>query len=263
MPPKTNVPRTLHSIVDPFVRGVGGELISELIENKNPQSNADYLFRAHNVVAEMKALEAGGFADSFHRKLSELLARWHKERRFMVFGTVQIQSGKLPDDCREEMFSAMAESLQKHVVAAANKQIKSSKRLLNLPEAKGLLWVASDGNDQFSPETVWYLLTRILRKKKEDGGPAYSSINGIAYFNPRMLARVPNLKEPALLWFSGTRNPQHDQNLQACLNVLNNAWPQYVARAQGIKVRGVDAKPDGVTFWDAAPKVPLIEIDYK
>ena len=58
-----------------------------------------------------------------------------------------VSSSRLSPECREEMFSAMAESLQKHVVAAANFQIRSTKELLNLPDARGLLWVASDGND--------------------------------------------------------------------------------------------------------------------
>jgi hypothetical protein len=36
--------RTLESIVDPFVKRVGGERISEIVGNVNPPSSADYCF---------------------------------------------------------------------------------------------------------------------------------------------------------------------------------------------------------------------------
>lgn len=252
--------RTLHSIIDPFVRGVGGELVSEIVGNKNPPSNADYLFRRHNVIAELKALEAGGFVASFQRKLTKLCANWHRTGRFVVYGTVHVQSSRLPADCREEMFSAMAESIQKHVIVSANKQIKSTKELLGLPDAKGLLWVASDGNSDFQPGVVWYLLTRILQKKKESGNPAYSNIDGVAYFNPRMPARVPGADKPALLWFSGVRRPETDGQLKECLSLLKDAWPLYVAWAQGVSIENLTSRPEGISFWGVEPKTPQIEI---
>ena len=256
--------RTLQSIVDPFVKGVGGELVSDLIANKNPQSNADYLFRRHNVIAELKSLQAGGFVESFHRKLAELMGKWDRQGRFRVYGTVRMESSKLPPDCRDEMFAVMGESIQKHVVAAANKQIKSTKSLLNMPDAKGLLWVASDGNEDFQPDVVWYLLTKALQKKKESGDPAYSSINGLAYFNPRMPVQVPQAAEPAMFWFSGCRDLSQDERLQACLNILSSGWPHYVAWAQGITVRDVaGGKPEDARFLGVEPKLPKISINYK
>lgn len=59
----------LQSIVDPFVTAIQGELVSNLVGNDNPPSSADYLFRQHNVIAELKALEADSFGESFRRKL--------------------------------------------------------------------------------------------------------------------------------------------------------------------------------------------------
>lgn len=255
--------RTLQSIVDPFVRSVGGEIVADLIGNKNLPANADYVFRSHNVISELKSLQAGGFAESFHRKFAELLGKWDRQGRLRVYGTIQLQSSKLPDDCRREMFALMREPIQKHVIGEANKQIKSTKSLLNMPDAKGLLWVASDGNEDFQPNVVWYLLLQALKKKKENGDPAYSSINGLAYFNPRMPARVPQASEPAFFWFSGTRKPDEDHDIQTCLNLLSNAWPQYVAWAQGITVRDVDGKPEDARFLGVEPTLPKIAIKYK
>jgi hypothetical protein len=253
--------RTLQSIIDPFVTSVGGELICDLVGNNNPQSSADYLFRRHNVIAELKSLQAGSFMGSFQRKFGRLMGRWDREGRLRVYGTTQIDSSTLPSDCRDEMFGAMAESLQKHVVLVANNQIRSTKSLLSLPDAKGLLWVASDGNEDLQPNLAWYLLTRTLQKKRENGDPAYSNIDGVAYFNPRMLAQVPQAIEPAMLWFSGCRKPS--QGLATCLKELSDGWPKYVAWAQGITVRDVGGKPEDARFLGVEPKLPKIEISYK
>ena len=249
--------RTLESIVDPFVKRVGGERVSEIIGNTNPQLNADYLFRKHGVIAELKSLQAGSFFEAFQRKITDLMRRWQREGRLVVFGTARVDSSGLSPACREEMFSVMAESLQKHVVVAANAQIKSTKKLLDLPHARGLLWVASDGNEFLQPNIVWYLLHRILKKKKENGDPAYSSIHGVAYFSPRMLGQIPGVVEPALIWFSGYR--QEDPKLQACLNELSSEWPKYVAWAQGIYIRNAEGRVEDVRFHGV--KEELLKID--
>jgi hypothetical protein len=229
--------RTLESIVDPFVQRVGGKRVSDIVGNKNPKKNADYLFERHEVIAELKSLQAGSFVEAFQRKLTKLMQRWQQQGKLIVFGRAMVSSRQLSPECREEMFSAMAESLQKHVVAAANAQIRSTKELLELPDARGLLWVASDGNEFLQPNTVWYLLQRILRKTKADGSPAYSNLHGLAYFSPRMLAQVPGVPEPVLLWMTGYR--QRDPRLEACLDELSNEWPRYVSWAQGINIRTV------------------------
>src|ERR1035438_8196750 len=85
----------LESIVDPFVKGIGGELISELVGNNNPPSSADYLFRRHNVIAEMKTLQADSFGGPFCRKLGGWMGDWHRDGRLRVYGTTRIDSKSL------------------------------------------------------------------------------------------------------------------------------------------------------------------------
>ncbi len=237
--------RTLESIVDPFVKRLGGERVSDIIGNINPQASADYLFRRYGVIAELKSVQAGTFTEPFRRKLTNLLNRWQREGKVIVYGTAQLNSSQLPAQCREELFSAMAESLQKHIVAAANVQIRSTKKLLNMPDAKGLLWVASDGNEYFQPHVLSYLLKRIL-KKTVDGQPAYSSLNGLAYFSPRMLTQMPGVPEPVILWVGGCRQP--DSQLQACLDEMAAEWPRYVSWAQGIDIRYGTGEIEAVRF---------------
>jgi hypothetical protein len=254
-------PKPLQRVVDPFVNAFGGRVISEIIGNQNPQRSADYLFRQSGVIAELKALQVGSFVAGFHRKLEDLFGKWDREGRVRVFGSTAMSSDRLPPDCREEMFDAMAEGLLKHIVAAANSQIKSTKAILEMPNAKGLLWVASDGNEDLQPNVVWYLLTRILQKKRQNGALGYSSIHGLVYFAPRMVAQIPKTPLPAVMWFSGTRTP--DAQLKAWLGELSEAWRKYVAHANGIVIRDINGRPEDARFFGVSPTLPSISVNYR
>jgi hypothetical protein len=197
----------LQSIVDPFVIGCGGELVEGLL-GKNPDlpRNADYLFRERHVIAELKALENDSFGEPFQRKMGDLLARWMARGLLVVYGTPRIDLRQLPPVCQEEALRVIGKPLQDSVLGRANGQIRETKKLLNMPGAKGLVMVASDGNQDLLPSDVWFYLTRLLQKKHEDGRPQYSHIHAIVYFNPRMLAQLPRSGQAAHLWMSGSRN---------------------------------------------------------
>lgn len=165
----------LQSIVDPFVTGSGGEVVEGLL-GKNPKlpRNADYLFREDQVIAELKALENDSFGEPFRKKMSDLMASWMARRLLLVFGTTRVDLRRLPPVCQEEALRVMGKPLQDKVLATANQQIRETKKLLNMPKAKGLLMVASDGNRDLLPNDVWFFLTRLLQKTHEDGSPQFS-----------------------------------------------------------------------------------------
>ena len=252
----------LQSIVDPFVTAIGGELVSSLIGNRTPlPKNADYLFRNHNVIVELKALEDDSFGEPFRRKLTDLAEGWCRTGRFVVYGTRMIETDRLPPECRDQVFKMMAAPLQRQVVTA-NKQIEATKELLGIPDAKGLLWFASDGDEDLQPSLVWPLLTRILQKKQPDGRLQYSHIDGLAYFNPRMLAQVPGVDQPAMFWYSGARPPE-DPQILSLQNLMCREWPRYAERVQRIKVTQPDIPtvPLGdVRFFGVPPTTPRISL---
>jgi hypothetical protein len=252
----------LQSIVEPFVKSIGGELISELVGNDSPPSSADYLFRRHNVIAELKSLQAESFGDPFRRKLGNRMGDWQRDGRLIVFGTTKVESKRLAPECQNDVFNVMASPLQKNVVGKANSQIGRTKEILNMPDAKGLLWVASDGNEDLQPNDVWFLLTRILQKTDENGTPLFSNIHGLAYFSPRMLVQMSQSEQPAIFWFSGCRHAG-DSQLVACLNELYSEWPQYVARTQRIVVQQIGGRPENVHFPGVLPRMPRIQINHE
>jgi len=56
--------------------------------------------------------------------------------------------------------------LQGRIVKQANRQIKKTKQLLDAEQAKGILFISSDGNSSLQPYDVMFFLDRILKKKK-------------------------------------------------------------------------------------------------
>ena len=50
--------------------------MADMVGNNNPPPSADYLSRRHNVIAELKALEADSFGESFRKKLGDRAAVW-------------------------------------------------------------------------------------------------------------------------------------------------------------------------------------------
>ncbi len=251
----------LEAIVDPFVKGLGGERVTDLAGKHMLRPNADYLFPRHNVIAELKCLEAASFGEGFLKKMGTLMGKWHEEGRLRVYGTRMIDIDKLSPECQREVFDIMAAPLQKNVVVAANNQIKITKETLNMPNAKGLLWVASDGNEDLQPDVVMYLLIRILQKKHPTGLPAFSHIHGLVYFSPRMFVEVPQSPHPALIWCPYSRT--HDEQMDACIEELGRAWPRYVAWAQGITVLERDEPATmgrDVRFLGVKERIPFIKM---
>jgi hypothetical protein len=254
---------SLQSIIDSFVRSIGGQLVSDLIDNNNPPMNADYRFFQHGVIAELKSLEEDSFGESQRQRIGRLMRKWEQEGRFIVLGRAKVDTQRLPVECQHELSTLLAEPF-KTIVSRANRQIAMTKEIpaVGLPIAKGLLWVASDGNETLRPDMVWYLLTRILLKRHSDGTLQYSDINAVAYFNPRMLASMPQSDEPTLFWFSAWRDST-DESLGAFLKLLCDSWLQHVEKeVRGVKIRRATeiSTPDGFGFYGIAPRMPFVDI---
>jgi hypothetical protein len=62
----------LQTVIDPFIRSCGGELVAELLgEAPNLPKNADYLFRRPGVIAELKSLQQGSCGEAFQKKIPD------------------------------------------------------------------------------------------------------------------------------------------------------------------------------------------------
>jgi hypothetical protein len=137
----------LQCLIDDFVKQAGGELVTDLIDERNPPSNADYFFREQNVIVELKALESDTFGHPYKRRLGELVASWVARGLIAPYGTsVPLRINEIPPECQKQWNALTRRSMQSKVFAKANGQINATKRLLGKATAKGVLLLASDGN---------------------------------------------------------------------------------------------------------------------
>lgn len=218
-----------------FVREFGGELISDLLPTGNPPSNADFLFRRQGVIAELKCLENNSLGSNYPEKMKALTDSWMRRRLMMVFGTRSIEINRLPPECQTEWLNLICEPIQRNIVKKANGQIRETKKWLGLPDVKGLLLIASDGNLVMQPYDVAFFLTRVFQKKTEEGRDQYSNIDAFFHFSVNYLANVPGTQAPVLFSHAGPRSPD-DMRMRAFCEELQDAWYAFLCKLTGAPI---------------------------
>jgi hypothetical protein len=129
--------------VERMVRKVGGLPVRDLLlTGVDLPPNADFIFQKYLVVAELKRLEKNQSEDpKMVAKIKELYNGWVVDRRRgvpIVFGRAAVNLRSLPTDCAEEILSVLKVPILRRI-SKANKQIKATKRDLNMEGATGLL----------------------------------------------------------------------------------------------------------------------------
>jgi hypothetical protein len=182
------------SVDDAFARVVhraGGNMVADLLPPKTDlPKNADYVFRDYNVIAELKRLERDqNENDEFREKRDVLYRQWMDEGKVpIIYGRRYVESRNLPIECALELVSLYIKPIKRRI-REANEQIKSTKNLINMPGAKGLLVLAHDGDYSLNPEAVLNLVSRSIM------GNRYSGIDDLIYITGNMLAK--RLGDPA------------------------------------------------------------------
>ena len=156
--------------LDRFVRGEGGVKISEIVPVIDFK-NADYLFPQDNVIIELKRLETEfAKAPGFNSKVRALIEHFGKD--------VRLGDSPFPGKPYNPEFVQGFVKLFKpplaHIAKKANRQIRESKKHLNLPNAHGILFCVNDEFRDLEPRFIKGLFGEILHR-------SYSSIDGFIY----------------------------------------------------------------------------------
>jgi hypothetical protein len=232
-PPQIPVEHTF----DDFVRRFGGSKVIDLLALRedlkgSPPLNADYLFPADNVIAELKCLEEDTYSpNEFKEVFQSLMDAW--ERRGLLpwhfFGVspIVVQSRDLPLVCQLELEKLISGTLR-NVIKKANKQIRVTKETLHLPDAQGLLLLVSDGNYFLGPEQIFPLLGRILREH-------YSNISSVVYFTVNSMVDMPNLNRDGLVWIQSIRANVEPVSSEFFAR-LRADWFQHLSQKLGIQI---------------------------
>ena len=218
------------------VQAFGGELGENLRPTVNSPKNADYVFRKDDVVAELKCLENNLFNASHARKLSILVQDWARQRLLPpVYGTtvMDIDLRSLPELCRQQWVGIMEKPV-KRVLEEANKQIKFTKQFLNLSTAKGVLLLVNEGVP-LPPQNVMYLVHEVLKSRKEDKTPIFSSIDWIALFSVNRPMRLTAEQRVSHYWLPAYRELS-DPKAADFLERFRDCWIQHFGKLVGVPI---------------------------
>jgi hypothetical protein len=233
--------------IDEVVRAVGGKRVETLLppDDGDRPKNADYVFQSENAISELKSLQQEVFTPAYRLKLDQLAQSWLKRNLICVFGRAVVNMRTLPPVCQNEWLRLLTLPLQTKVVRAAHRQIKQTKETLGLPEAKGLLLVANEGNVDFEPNNLLLTIAHILKKKHPDGSPQYSSIHAVSVFSHNLLVSSPDLPSRAFFWLNGHR-PFCDDSTRALQSKLEAAWYESISRRVGHRIHRVQMSQEQI-----------------
>jgi len=233
-------PFSTEELLDRVVQKVGGSLVSDLLPpNENRESNADYVFEQHGVIGELKRLERDQDDNpDMAAKRNALYQKWIRERKCgvpIVYGRAVLDVRKLPSDCAMEMISLYREPIARRI-RKANEQIKSARKLLKMPEASGVLFLAQDGDYSIGPDAVLNLAARCLK------GNRFSGIDDVICFNA-LPARLAGDSLGYMFWIHSSRDSNRAIP-QALIDSLQEAW-----KAEMEAIRGPMVTPPTSIDW--------------
>jgi hypothetical protein len=227
-------------LFDGFIRSFGGNLVREYIGNVNPPRNADYFFRSPPIVAELKCIERDAITTDEVNKLQQLFSSWMNRGLVVLAGTNKISMREVPESCQREWLALMNAS-RKRRLAEANEQIKKTKSLLDMSEAKGVLFLVNDAKTSLEPYDEMNLVARILQAKKPDGTLIYSHLHWIIHFsvNPKTV----NAQGYGMNFWLPCFRENGDIVMQEFVDNLRIAWIRYHGQQLGIHSFEVPADP--------------------
>jgi hypothetical protein len=171
-------------------------------------------------------------------KLQKLAMSWMRRGLLVLYGTNRISLREVPEPCQREWLALMYAS-RKRRLAEANEQIKKTKILLDMPEAKGLLFLVNDAQNFLDPYDEMNLVSRILQSKKEDGTLVYSNLHWIIYFSVNPKAITPT--GIGLNFWLPCFREKGDVVMQEFVDRLGPAWRRYHGEQLGISTFDIPA----------------------
>ncbi|MES1147161.1 MAG: hypothetical protein ABUL49_00235 [bacterium] len=241
--------------LDKVVDAMGGIRVSTLVGLSPDFDNADYLFEAERVVAELKILEKDSFSDfAGHVKQAILGAIKAGKLPPPKPGKTIYETADLPFEDQRRVFEKLRGPL-KLVIQKANKQIKATKKRLGLPDFQGVLFLANDGNTALEFATVLYLLSSLFFGL--EGKRVFSGIDRVVYFTANLPATVPGVGVNSQVWAAPWLD-KDDHRLDLFVNSLQQTWITHIESLSQSAIPVVNFGEDRVEDVRIRPKgVPV------
>jgi hypothetical protein len=227
-------------LVDEFVLGYGGELVRDLFPPSPTFDNADYFFREHNVVAELKTLEKdaaapGGVMD----KAERLVEGWVRSGEV---GALTLADPSLLPRAKRRALQRVYQEPLRRTIKKANRQLRETAERLGLRDPHSLLLLANDGYYTLAAQSAFYFAQDILTRE-------FSHVHGLVYFTVNSYVTVPDDEYARQVWATSYA-PSAPAALVDFVDDLGHAWFDFF----GQKIGGWDDRirsPDRSILDDA------------
>jgi len=202
-----------------------GQLIRDLTPatGKLPP-NADYLFAHDNVIAELKCLEKNpAEATDWPPRLAKAFrSTGHSFSQLMGY---LVRGEPMPAVVRAKLFHWLQDAIRT-VIKGGNRQIRSSKRELGRPDAKGLLLVANDHNYGFGPAAMLAVISDAVARLDNN------HVDAVVYFTPNVFHSKPGSDVAWVLWDPKYRDV-NDLQLSEFVNDMGREWYNHLQVVTG------------------------------
>lgn len=202
-----------------FVRSVGGEVVEDLLPGRRNFENADFLFRAFPVVAELKEVETefgkssavrAGF-DALIRRVMDEDPNW----RPLLFGG----SGEFPEWFSVEFIRLFRPAISR-ILKKANRQIRETKAEFGITTNTGMIVFVNDGFTELEPHFVRAVACDLLVN-------SYSSVDCFLYMTVNRYVEVAGSDVPRLLWMPSYSERAPDSLVQF-VDDLGRRWYDFL-----------------------------------
>jgi len=231
-----------------FLEEFGAEISDKTLTGPNVPTNADYIFHDDKVIAELKRLNNNPFEDKNFKKSFEKKQREWLQKGYATLDQLDRATNitQLPEKCYNDILKLYSRPIKNHI-DKANDQIKKTKIRLNLPDYKGLLFLASDGNYFIKPRHVRALVADLLKNPSKN-----RSINTVIYFTANVVTVRPNDPTFTRLWVQLYRDKEFFENVSLqFLKKLYNGWVSYYSNIIGIDLKNIsELNEEGLTETD-------------
>jgi hypothetical protein len=218
-----------------FVCAFGGSLVDQLIPEPRPIENADFIFLASGVVAELKIVEtefsrAPGFASKFAALTQRLIA---EEPHWTPAAFAE--HATYPKWFVRE-FTHLFRPPMSRILKKANRQLRATKEHFDISSNTGVLLLVNDGFVSLQPEFFRGLVSNLLLY-------SYSSIDCFVYLTVNRYVAIASDDTPRLLWVP-TYSDRAPDTLVTFIDDLGRNWLDLL----GTKIGGFtisDSRPQG------------------
>lgn len=206
----------------PLVENID-ELAKE-IDHKGIQI-ADYMFLERKIVCEIKTLNK-----DTKEKIEKIVDDLRDRDEFPIFyGEWEVDKILKNLSDGEQIQQKMAESATSPIegtIKDANRQIRDTKRLFEIPNAKGIVIIINESVEILDAEFSKWRISRCLTKKTSSGTSRFESIDTVWFLDEahQLLVR-PGLRGPISLQIIG---PSNDVFVSNYIDYLMTQWATYV-----------------------------------